>query len=73
MNIFKKVDKTGKFILIATFIVIILLVFNLVIAIQHIARYNKRVNEGNSRWEQVEDRIQRYEDKIDMFIELTSK
>ena len=73
MNIFKKVDKTSKFILIATFIVIILLVFNLVIEIQHIAKYNKRVNEGNNRWEQVEDRIQRYEDKIDMFIELTSK
>lgn len=69
---FKKLDKISRFVLIATFIVIILLAFNITVEILHIRQYQKRVNAGNSRWEQVEDRIQRYEDKIDIFIELTS-
>ena len=68
----KKLNRPSKFITIATFIVITLLCANIITEIVHISHYKQRVEAGNAHWEQVEDRIERYEDKIDVFIELNS-
>lgn len=68
MNIlkkFKNLDKFNKIMFIATFIVIILLIANMVVSIIHLNQYRARVNSGNERWQQVEIIIENQQRKID--------
>lgn len=68
MNIlkkFKNLDKFNKIMFIATFIVIILLIANMVVSIIHLNQYRARVNSGNERWQQVEIIIENQRRKID--------
>lgn len=68
MNIlkkFKNLDKFNKIMFIATFIVIILLIANMVVSIIHLNQYRARVDSGNERWQQVEIIIENQQRKID--------
>ena len=68
MNIlkkFKNLDKFNKIMFIATFIVIILLIANMIVSIIHLNQYRARVNSGNERWQQVEIIIENQQRKID--------
>lgn len=70
---FKELKSIDKFIILNILLLAILLVLNIAIEIAYIAKFEERKAAGNARWEQIEDRILRYEDKIDLFIELTDK
>lgn len=45
-------------------IVIIVLILGIVFTILHEMNYNKRVNTGNERWLQIENRIKDTEEKV---------
>ncbi len=45
-------------------IVIIVLILDIVFTILHEMNYNKRVNTGNERWLQIENRIIQTEEKV---------
>ena len=62
---FKKLDNINKMLIIITFIIMILLIGNLIMCIEHIGKFNAVRNSGNDRWFQVEDRIKMYENKVD--------
>lgn len=62
----KKMDKNNRKLLILTFIIIILLAILIGLDIFYIKDYNNKATSGNTRWEQVEDRILEYEYKIDL-------
>lgn len=62
----KMMDKIDKVTLILTSAIILLLIVNAVVNIGHAHEYDERVNAGNARWEQVEDRILTYEHKIEL-------
>lgn len=70
---FKELNSIDKFIMLNLLVLAVLIIVNIAIGIIHIAKFEERKAAGNARWEQIEDRILRYEDKIDLFIELTDK
>lgn len=70
---FKELNSIDKFIMLNLLVLAVLIIVNIAIEITYIAKFEERKAAGNARWEQVEDRILRYEDKIDLFIELTDK
>ncbi len=45
-------------------IVIIVLILDIVFTILHEMNYNKRVNTGNERWLQIENRMMQTEEKV---------
>ena len=65
INKFKNLDNINKMLIIITFIIMILLIGNLIMSIEHIGKFNVVRNSGNDRWFQVEDRIKMYENKVD--------
>lgn len=65
INKFKNLDNINKMLIIITFIIMILLIGNLIMSIEHISQFNAVRNSGNDRWFQVEDRIKMYENKVD--------
>lgn len=69
-NKFKELDKSSKFIIILTIVIMILLIGNLIISIRHISQFNSIKNSGNDRWFQVEERILTYEHKVDQLEEI---
>lgn len=58
-------SKRNKSIVTIWIIIILMLVFECVYYINHAIDYRKRVNEGNARWNQVEDRIVNVENRLD--------
>lgn len=67
---FKELDNINKALIIITIIIMILLVGNLIMSIEHIGQFNTVRNSGNDRWFQVEDRIKMYENKIEQLEEI---
>lgn len=65
INKFKNLDNINKMLIVITFIIMILLIGNLIMSIEHIGKFNAVRNSGNDRWFQVEDRIKMYENKVD--------
>ena len=66
MDRFKKMDKVDRSVLILSIIIFILLVINGWFNIQHAHTFTERKEQGNARWEEVEDRILHYEHKIEL-------
>ena len=62
---FKELDNIDKALVIITVIIMVLLVGNLIMSIRHISQFNSIRNSGDDRWFQVEERIIKYENKID--------
>lgn len=62
----KMMDKVDKITLVLTSAIIFLLVINAIVNIRHAHQFQERVDAGNARWEQVEDRVTAYEHKIDL-------
>lgn len=62
----KNMNESHKLTLVFTLIIIILLCIQVYFNILHINQYNDRVKYGNSRWEQIENRIKIYEQKIEL-------
>lgn len=65
INKFKNLDNINKMLIVITFIIMILLIGNLIMSIEHIGQFNVVRNSGNDRWFQVENRIKLYENKVD--------
>lgn len=61
----KELDNINKMLIIITIVIMVLLVGNLIMSIEHISQFNSIRNSGNDRWFQVEDRIKLYENKVD--------
>lgn len=61
----KNVDYINKCLLVATLIIVICLILNLIITMRHISQFNSIKNSGNDRWFEVEYRIKLYENKVD--------
>ena len=58
-------SKRTKSVIISWVVVIFLLVTQVGYYIYHAIQYKHRVDEGNARWEQVEDRIVTVENRLD--------
>lgn len=66
MERFKMMDKVDRSVLILSIIIFILLIINGWFNIQHAHLFTERVEKGNARWEEVEDRILHYEHEIEL-------
>lgn len=70
---FKALDNINKLILAATFMIVFLLIASIIFEFIHISQFDIRKQEGNERWQQVENRIEEYENKIDYLETLIKK
>lgn len=70
---FKALDNINKLILVAIFMIMFLLIASIIFEFTHICQFDIRKQEGNDRWQQVENRIEEYENKIDYLETLIKK